>query len=246
MRWFFVILSLSIVSFMGCSHGPIEKVNDEAVVLLHGYGRSTSAMYRLEIQLNRAGYDVVNIGYRSLTQTINGIKKQVKNKISKQKLDRYKKVHFVGHSMGGLLIRSYLGENVLSNLGHVVLLGSPNKGTPVVDYVGKKWWSFLGGPAMKSMSTKDSQFLANLKYPNYPLGVIAGSIEREQHEHILVGKDDGLVPLESTKVEGMKDFLVISSSHYYLRYSQLAALQTIHFLKNGKFKKLEIANYEKI
>lgn len=246
MRWILVLFSLSVFSIMSCSHGPIEKVNDEAVVLLHGYGRSASAMSRLEDRLSRAGYDVVNIGYRSLTQTINGIKKQVKKKVSKQGLERYKKVHFVGHSMGGLLIRSYLGENDHANLGHVVLLGSPNKGTPVVDYVGQKWWSFLGGPAMKSMSTKNSQFLANLKYPNYPLGVIAGSIEKVKHEHILVGKDDGLVPLESTKVEGMKDFLIIPSSHYYLRYSQLAALQTIHFLRNGKFKKLEFTSSEKI
>ena len=243
MRTTLILFTSTLLSLMGCSSYCINKtkpktIQKEAVILLHGFGRSAGAMWKLNERLGEAGFDVYDIGYRSFTQGVSEMQAEVKKKIKSKNLARYQKVHFVGHSLGGLLIRSFLQEHRLMNLGHVVLLGSPNKGTPVVDYFKDRWWAFLAGPAVKSLSAKGSVFLESLKRPTYPLGVVAGSLEKKEHEHILIGKDDGLVPLESTKVEGMNDFIVIPSSHTYLRYSKIAAAQTINFLKNGKFKKL--------
>ena len=230
---------LVVVTFAttACAQTPKYDGHPETVVLIHGYGRSDTAMWRLAQKIESVGYHVQRVDYSSLTQDIDGIKAEVFGQIDECCADRSQKVHFVGHSMGGLLVRSYLGERTVENLGNVVIMGSPNKGTPVVDRYESSWWFAFGGPAVKSLSANGSAFLDSLQPPYYNLGVIAGDKENASHEHILEGKDDGLVPLESTKVTGMKDFIVLNTSHSMMRYDDEVAAQTINFLKHASFAK---------
>lgn len=236
-----ILFIIGIVSIMvtgqGCSHTKAlaQDQQQEVVILVHGYGRSASAMWKLEQYFEQAGFQVRSVGYNSLIQGVPAIKKQLAKKLNKLLKHNTQKVHFVGHSMGGLLIRSYLGENQVNHLGNVVTMGSPNAGTPLADYFLSKWYGFLGGPALKSLSAKGSPFLKSLPRPDYNLGVIAGVVHRASREHLLPGKDDGLVPLQSTKVLGMKDFIVMPVSHYNMRYNQAVATQAIHFLQRGVF-----------
>lgn len=75
--------------------------------------------------------------------------------------------------------------------------------------------------------------------PDYNLGVIAG-ISRpisKMNNYLLPGEDDGLVTVSSTKVAGMKDFLLVDATHAGLRYSRYVAEQVIHFLETGHFQK---------
>lgn len=233
-----VLLILLINTFL-CACAQTEK-NDphkEGVILLHGFARSKTAMWRLAGRLEDAGYSVHRIGYDSLTQDIDAIKKEVFFKINSYMKNRSNRVHFVGHSFGGLLIRSYLGENKVKNIGNVVLMGSPSKGTPAVDYLKDKWYFKYAGPSIMTMSSRGSAFLSSLKEPDYNLGIIAGVSESSSNESILNGKNDGIVPIESTKVSGMKDFIIIETSHTMMRYSEDVAEQTIYFLRNGVFLK---------
>lgn len=222
---------------MSCSN--VEAIashnQKEVVILLHGYGRSASAMWKLEKYFTEAGYEVRSVGYSSLIQDVPSIQKELAKKLNKLLKNTKQKTHFIGHSMGGLLIRSYLGEHQIPNLGNVVTLGSPARGTPLADYYLEKWYGFLGGPALSSLSAKGSSFLNGLPTPHYDLGVIAGDIHREWRESVLPGKDDGLVPLSSTKVEGMKDFVVLPVSHYFLRYNEEVIAQALHFIQKGEF-----------
>ena len=235
------LLTFFAWNFISCSHIPIDQRNKEKIVLVHGYGRSPSAMWRMSEFFEKAGYQVYNIGYRSITQDIDGIKDEFYSKVDKYLSTTNQKVHFIGHSMGGLLIRSYLGERKVHNMGNVVIMGSPNKGTPVVDKLKEKWYFPLGGPAIKSLSAKGSSFLRSLKRPYYKLGVIAGIITRPKNKDLIPGKDDGLVPFESTKVEGMKDMIVLPVSHYMMRYDQLVFNQVLYFIKNSEFKNKKLA-----
>ena len=232
------ILLIVVASFLSCSHMPKNIKGKEKVVLVHGFGRSPKAMSDFGEFLESKGYQVYRVGYSSLTQDIEGIKEEFSKKVDKFIISTDDRVHFVGHSMGGLLIRSYLGEKTPRGLGNVVIMGSPSKGTPVVDHYKKKWYFSLAGPALKSLSASGSKFLKSLKKPDYNLGVIAGVVDRPSKEHILPGKDDGLVPFESTKVEGSKDFMVFNVSHYMLRYDQHVMDQVHFFLKNSKFIKI--------
>ena len=236
-----LILLLSVL-VAGCSHMPNEPTTatdantQDMVVLIHGFGRSNFAMWKMQERLEQAGYHVEAIGYASFTQDMDGIVGEITEKINSLTMQDFENVHFVGHSLGGLLVRSYLGNHSPENLGNVVMLGSPNKGTPVVDYLKDEWWFALAGPAVHAMSTEGTEFLSSLKPPTYPLGVIAGNQENSNYESVLVGNDDGLVPLESTKVLGMTDFTIVDSGHSMLRYNLEAAMETLHFLQHSEFR----------
>ena len=137
--------------------------------------------------------------------------------------------------MGGLLIRAYLAERRVDNLGRVVLMGTPNQGTEVVDQFRDKWWMKMMGPMANALGSDSNSFPSTLKPPYYPVGVIAGVRERGNNEHLIPGKDDGLVSVESTKLEGMSDFIVLETSHSGMRYNKSVAKQTVNFLRKGRF-----------
>lgn len=234
------LLIISIILFShfssGCAKNPTVDKNKEKVVLVHGFGRSAYAMRSLERNLKDFGYQVHTLDYDSLDKNIAEIKLNVFSQINECCSQPDKKVHFVGHSFGGLLIRSYLSENHQKKLGRVVMMGSPNRGTEVVDALKDKWYFSLAGPSAIELGTHGSNFLKSLKAPNYELGVIAG-VKESNNEDILPGDDDGLVTVESTKVAGMDDFIILPVRHSMMRSNQKVAKQTIHFLINGHFNK---------
>lgn len=213
------------------SSEPGEK---EVVVLLHGLARSNMAMWRLKQRLEEADYHVETIGYASFNRTSQDIILEISQQINDCCRSINNRVHFVGHSLGGLLIRAYLVENRLDNLGRVVLIGTPNHGSEVADYANRKWWGHFAGPAALSLGTTKESFPNTLPEPDYPVGIIAG-VSSSDNEELIPGLDDGLVSVESTKLTNMQDFIAVPSGHSMMRYNKVVASQTIHFLKHGQF-----------
>ncbi len=213
----------------------IEDTNQDIVVLLHGLGRSNAAMWLLAARIRNAGYQVEQVGYSSLNKTPEEIIENISQQINVCCTRHRRTVHFVGHSLGGLLIRAYLQENKLEHLGRVVLVGTPNQGTEIVDNMRDNCLMQLLGPTANALGTDDTSLPKQLEPPYYPVGVIAGYYDSDSNDGILPGRDDGLVPVESTKLEGMTDFIEIESGHSMMRYSKDVAKQVIAFLKNGGF-----------
>jgi pimeloyl-ACP methyl ester carboxylesterase len=208
----------------------------EVVVLLHGLARSNMAMWRLKQRLEEADFYVQTIGYASLNQTPEQIVQNISQQINGCCRSINNRVHFVGHSLGGLLIRAYLVENKLDNLGRVVLIGTPNQGTEIADYAKRNWWGQFAGPAALALGTTKESFPNTLPEPDYPVGVIAG-VSSSDNEEMIPGLDDGLVSVESTKLKNMQDFITVPSGHSMMRYNKEVARQTIHFLQHGQFLK---------
>lgn len=239
------IILISISVSCSISRAQLEPAyqsesNGETVVLIHGLGRSNVAMWSLASRLEDAGYRVERVGYSSLNQTPEEIVNVVSQQIDECCADIGKTVNFVGHSLGGLLIRAYLQNRKIDNLGRVVLIGTPNQGTAIVDKYKERWWMALLGPTTAALGTDDGSFPKSLAPPYYPVGVIAGFRQSDMPDEILPGKDDGLVAIESTKLEGMGDFIIIESGHSMMRYNDDVAKQTISFLKNGRFAKASV------
>ncbi len=210
--------------------------NADTVVILHGLGRSSSAMWMLAKRLEAAGYRTERFGYRSLKQTPDEIVAALGAQLHRccRRADR--RVHFVGHSLGGLIARAFLARREVPNLGRVVLLGTPSKGSELADAFQKKWWFDLLGPTVKQLGTSQNGLASNLPEPDYPVGVIAGVREGRENEDYLPGADDGLVTVASTKFTGMTDFVVVPIGHSAMRYSKPVAGQVVNFLKTGRFE----------
>ena len=211
--------------------------NAETVVILHGLGRSSSAMWMLAKRLEVAGYRTERFGYRSLKQSPDEIVANLNAQLSRCCSAADRKVHFVGHSLGGLITRAFLARHQVPNLGRVVLLGTPSKGSSIADTFKDKWWFDLLGPTVKQLGTADGGLASSLPPPDYPVGVIAGVRDGRKNEHILPGEDDGLVTVASTQFPGMTDFIVVPTGHSTMRYSKPVAAQVVSFLKTGMFAK---------
>ena len=218
------------------AHDDESPGNNEIIILLHGLGRSNTSMWLLAHRLEGAGYFVQQVEYDSLHQDPDEILKDISSQINLCCQVHTQSVHFVGHSLGGLMVRAYLQNYKVDKLGRVVLLGTPNKGTEAADHFSNSWLMDILGPTAKALGTDDKSFPKSLKAPYYPVGIIAGENKSKFNDPVIPGKDDGLISVEATKIDGMTDFIIIETGHSMMRYNSEVADQTIEFIKNGVFK----------
>jgi pimeloyl-ACP methyl ester carboxylesterase len=222
--------------------------NQECVILLHGLCRTSRSMVPMERALLKTGYHVLNVDYPSRTASI---EKLSEDAISRAVADCSKvgatKIHFVTHSLGGILVRSYLSRHAIPNLGRAVMLGPPNQGSEVVDKLGS-WWAFqkLNGPAGKELGTDKNSTPNKIGPANFCAGVIAGDRSINWINSLLIpGRDDGKVSIERTKLAGMTDHIVIHAAHPFLMRNRTAIRQTIYFLHTGRFERVSTRQIEK-
>lgn len=209
----------------------------DCVVLLHGMARTENSMAKMAKALINEGYNVVNYGYPSTSLTIAEIAMEhVPNAIAQ--CGNPEKVNFVTHSLGGIVLRKYLSQKILYNLGRVVMLGPPNKGSEVVDNLKNiPGYKLINGPAGLELGTGDDSVPNKLGPVTYPVGIIAGSSTfNPLLSQMLPNPDDGKVSVESTKVEGMAEHIVLPVTHTFMMKNNAVIEQVITFLKTGKFK----------
>ena len=195
-------------------------------------------MAKMQRALVDAGYTVWNVDYPSRTALIPELADDAIGKaIVKCRESGATKIDFVTHSMGGILVRSYLARHSVPDLGRVVMLAPPNRGSEVVDKLGGfRLFKWINGPAGNELGTgKDS--LPNLLGPaNFPLGVVAGDRSVNWINSLLIpGPDDGKVSVKRARLAGMADFVAIHATHPLIMRNRRAIQQTIAFLRNGKF-----------
>lgn len=207
------------------------------VVLLHGLARSPSSFTKLEKELNKNSFDTINIGYPSRKHSIEELAdKAIKPAL--EKCDKNAEIHFVTHSLGGILVRQYLSQNEIPNLKHVVMLGPPNQGSEIVDKLGSvPGFRFINGEAGLQLGTAKNSIPNKLGKVNFDVGIIAGTQSINWIlSSFIPDTDDGKVSVERTKVEGMNDHLEMSTSHPFMMKNDKVIEQIIYYLKNGKFK----------
>jgi triacylglycerol lipase len=220
---------------------PAYCVPDEHVVLLHGLARTKDSMNDLETFLSKQGYQVVNIDYPSRKKPIHELAAIIRKEVT-SKTSNAEKVHFITHSMGGIILRYIQKNDPLPNLSRVVMLSPPNHGSEVVDKIGDfRLFQWINGPAGKQMGTNHHGICQKLGRVNFELGVITGDRSINWINSLIIpGKDDGKVSIESTKVEGMADFLVVHASHPFIMNDKTVMKQCVHFLRKGTFSKKEL------
>src|SRR5277367_4924671 len=210
------------------------------VILLHGMCRTSRSMVKMEGALTEAGYQARNVDYPSRTAPIHKLADDAIGKaLADCQQDGATKINFVTHSLGGILVRSYLARHTIPRLGRVVMLAPPNQGSEVVDKLG---WLFLfkwlNGPAGNELGTGKNSTPNKLGPANFPVGIIAGDRSINWINSLLIpGRDDGKVSVERTKLAGMTDHIVLHATHPFIMRNREAIRQTIQFLRNGNFKK---------
>ena len=208
----------------------------EAVVLLHGIFRSSKAMKRVQERLEKDGYLVVPFDYPSTRVDIAGSAKMLGKVV--QSLEGVTMISFVTHSMGGLVVRSWLGAGGDPRARCLVMMGTPNKGAEVADIL-RDWhlYRLILGPAGQQLVAHESGAIARLPVPKIPFAVVAGGKgSADGYNPLIPGDDDGLVAVSSACLAGAEDSITLPVLHSFLPFNAEVVDAVSRYLAEGAFR----------
>ena len=201
--------------------GRPEEDGREHVVLVHGLLRTPRSWLTVRRHLEREGYSTGVFAYPSLRGRFEAHGRELAAELRRLDADRrFARVHLVGHSLGNLVIRAALSHGRPRNLGRVVMLVPPNRGSPVA----RRLAPLLGDlfPVLRDLSDADGSAARRLSFPPMEAGVIAA-----RYDHV--------VTLASTHVPGEADHLLVPALHGLLMYQPKVQRAIVAFLRTGRF-----------
>lgn len=223
----------------------VERKRDY-VVLLHGLGRSHRSMKPMGQALAERGYRVVNHDYPSTREDMPKLVARLARTLATKCPDRDVRIHFVTHSLGGIVVRVYVDRHEFPRIGRVVMLSPPNQGSEIPDTL-KSWapYRWAMGPVGGKLGTGSNDLPQQLGAVAFDVGVITGDRSLNPlYSSWVEGDDDGKVSIENAKVAGMRDFLVVHASHTFIMRDSEVIAQTLHFLKHGRFERSDESELE--
>lgn len=219
----------------------------ETVVLLHGLGVAGWTMARLGSALTRDGFHVVNLSYPSRTVPLEMLARDwLPAQLAAHVTPASPRLHFVTHSMGGILLRAWLDRQSRpapafpAKLGRVVMLAPPNAGSEAADRLGRVWlFRALLGPNLARLGSAPENLPQALgPWPvAQELGIIAGNRSVNPLASIWVPKpNDGPVSVAATHLAGETAHCVLKTSHTGILFHSTAARAVSTFLRTGRFE----------
>jgi pimeloyl-ACP methyl ester carboxylesterase len=202
------------------------------VVLLHGLWMNRYTMLPLARRLAAAGFVPHALTYRSLTRGLADHVARVGELVERVGAGR---VHFVAHSMGGVVTAAFLAQARRGIADRVVLLGSPVAACDA----GRR---IAGHPAWGRALGASADVWRNHCGYALPKHVTAGAIAGTGRVGIgrffvdLAEPNDGVVLVSETRLPGLADHLVLGVSHSAMLIDRTVAHETVHFLRHGRFQ----------
>lgn len=212
------------------------------VILLHGILRTSKCFVPLGRELETAGYEVFPVDYPSTRILIEQAAEQLQQVVAS--LQSLETIHFVCHSMGGLILRAWFGQYwntaVQEKFGRAVMLGTPNNGAELADWLRYfPPYRLLFGKAGLQLGIRSDFPPQRWPLPAIPTGIVAGGRGPQSRGYnlLLPGDNDGTVTVASTHLpdEQEADFIRVPALHMNLMRHPAAMEATLQFLHHGAF-----------
>lgn len=199
--------------------------DQEWVILLHGLFATRRSMRKLARRIAKAGYAVLNWGYPTLWRSTESHVQRLLPELYRLQADeRVRTIHFVTHSMGGILVRSALHELEIPKVQRLVMLAPPNRGSHLTRVsLGPFAWCC---PAIADLSESPDSLPNRLKISSQiEIGIIAAAY-------------DLVVPVLNTQLPNQRDHCIVPTSHFSLPQQESTVRHVLSFLQTGMFAPL--------
>jgi len=214
----------------------VRPRSDEYVILLHGLFRTRRSFRGLERYLTEQGYEVVAVEYPSTRAAVEKQAAQLARLI--ERLEGARRIHFVTHSLGGLVVRCYMRDHQDERIGRLVMIAPPNRGAYMASKLAD-WGIFriVAGPVIRQLVGGSEGLVASLPEPRCEFGVIAGGRgDARGYSPFFPGDDDGVVMVRETHLDGMRDFLLVPAIHTFIMNDERVKQAVAQFLRTGRFR----------
>lgn len=222
----------------------LPAMSGRAIVVLHGLGGFTAVMAPLAHRLREeSNCHVLNISYPSTQADLASHARGLASVLSH--LEGVERIDLVAHSMGSVVVRYYLGEAERSGegpdprLGRIVMLAPLNRRSERATWWGKsRLVSSVLGKSFEQLGVDWPEISDKLGVPPCEFGIVAGGLQNGRGYCLtLEGDDDGVVPVEETRLAGASDFAIVPARHEALLIDREAHDCVARFLETGKFAK---------
>lgn len=226
------VCMLTVPFLVACAANPSPPSvgpDPQTVVLLHGMGRTRLSLWVLEKRLQRAGYVTLNFPYSARGTTLDELSDSLRQFVDDNvTTPRY---HFVAHSLGNIIIRNGFKKSYRPGLGRLVMLAPPNHPADLAKRLkDNPVYAWLNEDSGQKLASEE--FYRTLPTPPVQFGVIAG----DRGQSLTFDEpNDGVVTVAGTKLEGMKDWVLLHHTHTFMMNSGDTAEQCVHFLQRGVF-----------
>lgn len=223
-----------------CKRTGLTPDTGKVVVVVHGIIRSSKSFTRMRVALERDGYTVIGFDYPSTRVTILESADYLRRVM--ESLTDVSEINFVVHSMGGLLVRTYLQSGTDPRIRRMVMLGVPNRGANMANVVqNNPLFKLLFGPAGQQLIKDPEGFISGLPTPSFEFAIVAGARGTDDGWNPLIeGDDDGTVEVENTRLPGATDFMTVCGLHSFLMDREDVIDATCRFVKTGALRETGI------
>ncbi len=220
----------------------LSPMTGKAVVVLHGLGRSRSSMNALCKHLReKGGYRVFSVGYPSTQYDMAEQARTLRRLIDN--LDGIEEINFVGHSMGNIVVRHYLGDlaeadhRAVARFGRFVMLAPPNQGARLASILANNvLFKQITGEAGQQLGRQWPKLEKRLATPGFQFGIVTGGKgDGKGYNPLLSGDNDGVISVETAKLVGARDFIVVPSLHSFVMDKVQVQRCVLSFLRHGYF-----------
>jgi pimeloyl-ACP methyl ester carboxylesterase len=208
------------------------------VVLLHGLGRTRWSLWPVAREAARRGYHVHNLGYPSRRAPIERLAESIGRRIH-EIAGAGDAVDVVTHSMGGIVLRAAIAGGTLlpEHVHRVVMLAPPNHGSEIADRLRDfRIYRFATGPAGQQIGTGEDSVPRRLPPPPFEVGIVAGRRSGNAvFGRVLGSENDGRVTVDATRLDGMRDLVIVDRAHTFIMWAPDVLAQIFTFLETGHF-----------